>query len=114
VKIEVICHQSVAQKSRPELVEQIRPIAPDLAKCLSELLDKSPHAVRFGRLLDRLRRTFREIDPEVYWDCDERLKRAVAGAKMYAGEETFDKAGAEKARLAECDRCSRAATLIRK
>jgi hypothetical protein len=66
--------------SRPELIQQIRPLAPELASRLHALLHDSAQSLDFARITRLLLQEIRDIDSEMYEDCNERLSRILSAS----------------------------------
>jgi hypothetical protein len=79
----ILLEEGVFPLSRPELVEQIRPFAPELGKCLSVLLHTSTHTLNFRHLLRPLTETLKGIDPELHGECHESLRKISLAARAY-------------------------------
>jgi Nucleotidyltransferase domain len=79
----ILLREAIFPLSRPELVEQIRPLSPELGKCLSTLLHDSTHSLDFRHLFGRLMGALKNIDPEMHSKCDETLRKILSGARAY-------------------------------
>lgn len=74
----ILLKESTFPLARLELVEQIRPISPELGNCLAKLLHDSAHSLDFRRLLLPLKKTLTEIDPELLDQGEESFRRILS------------------------------------
>jgi predicted nucleotidyltransferase len=73
----LLLRESVFPLSRPELVQQVKPLSPQLSACLHTLLHDEFSTVDTARVLRPLSEAVNTVAPELYQDFSERLRRIV-------------------------------------
>jgi len=89
----LLLRERIFPLSRPELVQQIRPYAPQLGNCLLRLLHKSARNMDFRHVLSPLLGTLDDLDPELQRDYHSRLEEILSEAHTHTQR---DSAGARQ------------------
>lgn len=84
----VLLREAIFPLSRPELVKQIRMLAPELGRCLFTLLHYPGRSLDFRHIFGVLSGALKDIDPELHGEFNERLRKLLAGIHTHSNAVT--------------------------